>query len=177
MSRLIRSGQQFKASTVRRGAGFTLIEVMVALAVVAIALPALMTSLYLHLDNTGYLRDKALAQMVASNKLEELRIVSHARESLLQGRDSGQASMAGREWYWSLESQPTAVQGFSRIEIAVAASEEDLGQPLFTLIAFMSSELASQAQAQPEEGGDGGQDAGGNGDSGETGSGAGGTQP
>ena len=176
MSRLIRSGQKFKASTVRRGAGFTLIEVMVALAVVAIALPALMTSLYLHLDNTGYLRDKALAQMVASNKLEELRIVSHARESLLQGRDSGQASMAGREWYWSLESQPTAVQGFSRIEIAVAASEEDLEQPLFTLIAFMSSELTPQADSQPGEDGvgDGGQGAG---DSGDTGSGAGGTQP
>ena len=99
MSCLIRSGQEVRAGAVRCGAGFTLIEVMVALAVVAIALPALMTSLYLHLDNTGYLRDKALAQMVASNKLEELRIVSHARQSLLQGRDSGQASMAGREWY------------------------------------------------------------------------------
>jgi len=164
---------------VRCGAGFTLIEVMVALAVVAIALPALMTSLYLHLDNTGYLRDKALAQMVASNKLEELRIVSHARQSLLQGRDSGQASMAGREWYWSLESQPTAVQGFSRIEIAVAASEEDLEQPLFTLIAFMSSELTPEVESQPEAGspGDGGQGDGGAGDNGDTGSGAGGTQP
>ena len=140
-----------------------MIEVMVALAVVAIALPALMTSLYLHLDNTGYLRDKALAQMVASNKLEELRIVSHARQSLLQGRDSGQASVAGREWYWSLESQPTAVQGFSRIEIAVAASEEDLEQPLFTLIAFMSSELTPEVESQPEAGspGDGGQGDGG----------------
>mgnify|MGYP000883396587 CR=1 FL=1 len=150
-----------------------------ALAVVAIALPALMTSLYLHLDNTGYLRDKALAQMVASNKLEELRIVSHARQSLLQGRDSGQASMAGREWYWSLESQPTAVQGFSRIEIAVAASEEDLEQPLFTLIAFMSSELTPEVESQPEAGspGDGGQGDGGAGDNGDTGSGAGGTQP
>jgi len=164
---------------VRCGAGFTLIEVMAALAVVAIALPALMTSLNLHQDNTGYLRDKALAQMVASNKLEELRIVSHARQSLLRGRDSGQASVAGREWYWSLESQPTAVQGFSRIEIAVAASEEDLEQPLFTLIAFMSSELTPEVESQPEAGspGDGGQGDGGAGDNGDTGSGAGGTQP
>ena len=54
--------------------GFTLVEVMVALAVVAIALPALMISLYQQVDSTGYLRDKSLAHMVAANKLSELRI-------------------------------------------------------------------------------------------------------
>ena len=71
------------------------------------------------------------------------------------------------------------MQGFSRIEIAVAASEEDLEQPLFTLIAFMSSELTPEVESQPEAGspGDGGQGDGGAGDNGDTGSGAGGTQP
>jgi general secretion pathway protein I len=51
--------------------GFTLVEVMVALAVVAIALPALLVALSQHVDGTGYLRDKSLAQMVAANKLAE----------------------------------------------------------------------------------------------------------
>lgn len=149
MSRLIKPEYQRRPRSLPASAGFTLIEVMVALAVVAIALPALLTSLYLHVDNTGYLRDKSLAQMVASNKLEELRIVSRARQSLLQGRDSGQSTMVDREWYWSLESQATPVQGFSRIKIEVAASEEDLDQPLFTLMAFMSSDLTPQVEAAP----------------------------
>ena len=59
-----------------RARGFTLIEVMVALAVVAIALPALLISLYQQVDSTAYLRDKSIAHMVAANKLVELRVLA-----------------------------------------------------------------------------------------------------
>ncbi len=130
-----------------RQRGFTLVEVMVALAVVAIALPALMVALYQQVDSTAYLRDKTLAQMVASNKLEELRILSRASESLLRGQDSGVAAMAGRDWYWWLDSQPTQVDNFYRVEIDVAAQEEQREQPLFTLVAFLSADLRPDAEA------------------------------
>jgi general secretion pathway protein I len=137
-------------------AGFTLVEVMVALAVVAIALPALLVTLYQHVDATGYLRDKSMAQMVAANKLEELRILSHSGQSLLQGKDSGVSTMAGREWYWWLESQPTEANNFYRVEIDVGASEEEGETPLFTLIAFLSADL----RADPGEGSGAGADPG-----------------
>jgi general secretion pathway protein I len=130
--------------------GFTLVEVMVALAVVAIALPALLVSLYQHVDNTGYLRDKSLAQMVAANKLEELRIISSASESLLQGKDSGVATMADRDWYWWLDSKPTQVDQFFRVEIDVAASEELRDQPLISLVAFMSADLRTEPEVISE---------------------------
>ena len=58
-----------------RARGFTLVEVMVALAIVAIALPALLMALYQQIDDTAYLRDKTLAYMVAENKLAEIRLV------------------------------------------------------------------------------------------------------
>lgn len=116
-------------------------EVMVALAVVAIALPALLMSLSAQVDSTAYLRDKSLAHMVAANKLSELRILSKARQSLLQGRDSGVVEMARRQWYWWLDSKPTEVEQFSRIEISVAASEAQRGQPLYTLVAFLAADL------------------------------------
>ena len=83
-----------------RDRGFTLIEVMVALAVVAIALPALLISLYQQVDSTAYLRDKSIAHMVAANKLVELRVLSRATESLVKGKDSGSEQMAERDWYW-----------------------------------------------------------------------------
>ncbi len=131
--------------------GFTLVEVMVALAVVAIALPALLVALYQHVDATGYLRDKSFAQVVAANKLEELRILSRSGQSLLQGKDSGVSSMAGREWYWWLDSQPTEATNFYRVAIEVGAEEEQGEAPLFTLVAFLSADL----RTEPEVGGEG----------------------
>lgn len=120
--------------------GFTLIEVMVALAIVALALPALMFSLQQQVDGTAYLRDKSLAQMVANNKLVELRLLTQARGNLLRGRDSGVAELAGRQWYWTLESAATEVQSFHRIEITVHEGEVERDRPLYTLVGFMTSE-------------------------------------
>ena len=130
--------------------GFTLVEVMVALAVVAIALPALLIALYQQVDSTGYLRDKSLAHMVASNKLTELRILSKARQNLPPGKGSGVAQMADREWYWWLETQVTEVQQFSRVEIIVARNETLREQPLYTLIAFLSSDLRFEPEPESE---------------------------
>jgi len=128
--------------------GFTLVEVMVALAVVALALPALMFALYQQVDGTGYLRDKSLAQMVANNKLVELRLLSAARSGLFSGVDSGVEELAGRQWHWRLESAVTQVQAFYRVDIEVREGEEGSGPPLHTLVAFM---FADQGQGQPVE--------------------------
>jgi general secretion pathway protein I len=125
---------------------------MVALAIVALALPALLVALSRQVDATGYLRDKSVAQMVAANKLTELRILSRARESLLEGGDSGVSEMAGREWYWWLDSQPTEVPAFYRVEIDVALDAEDRGTPLFSLVAFLNGDLQSLPEV-PDEGG------------------------
>ncbi|WP_197912070.1 type II secretion system minor pseudopilin GspI [Kineobactrum salinum] len=120
--------------------GFTLVEVMVALAIVALALPALMFSLQQQVDGTAYLRDKSLAQLIANNKLVELRLLTQARGSLFQGRDSGVAELAGRDWYWTLETATTEVQSFYRVEIAVREGDTDQRRPLYTLVGFMTSE-------------------------------------
>ena len=85
--------------------------------------------------------------MVAANKLEELRILSRASQSLLQGKDSGVSAMAGRDWYWWLDSQPTEADNFYRVEIDVAADEEQGETPLFTLVAFLSADLRADPEA------------------------------
>lgn len=121
--------------------GFTLVEVMVALAVVAIAMPALLVALSQQVDATAYLRDKSVAQLVAANKLVEIRLLARARQSLLEGRDSGVTEMAGREWYWWIESKATDVPQFRRLQIDIATSAEDEKQPLHSLVAFMGSDL------------------------------------
>ncbi|MEM8563129.1 MAG: type II secretion system minor pseudopilin GspI [Pseudomonadota bacterium] len=125
--------------------GFTLVEVMVALFVVALALPALVVTISQYVDATGYMRDKSMAQMVAANKFEELRILSSAGQSLLRGSESGVATMAERDWYWRLESQPTQAENFYRVEITVAADEEEDAGNLYTLVAFLSADFRDAA--------------------------------
>ena len=62
-----------------RAQGFTLVEVMVALVIVAVALPALVFTYLQQVDNAGYLRDKWLAGQVIENKWAEVRLLAAER--------------------------------------------------------------------------------------------------
>lgn len=132
-----------------RARGFTLVEVMVALAVVAIALPALMFALSRQVDDTAYLRDKSLARMVAENKLAEKRLKVHAKGELAKAKESGMAAFADRDWYWWMETEETPqVPGFYRIEVDVALSEEARDNPTFTLVTFMQGDFVRDSQGR-----------------------------
>jgi len=140
-----------------RARGFTLVEVMVALAIVAIALPALLTTLYQQADDTAYLRDKTLAQMVAANKLAELRLAVAATGAIAATRDSGEARLAGRDWSWwvTIQQAPGGIDSFFRIAIDVAADPQGRDNPLYSLVAFQSGDLRGETelQAPPDSGG------------------------
>ena len=83
-------GQTARSPPPRAFLGFTLVEVMVALAVVAVALPALLVTLSQQLDGLRYLEDRTQAQWVAANRLAELRLVIGAKGSLQTGRWSAE---------------------------------------------------------------------------------------
>ena len=117
--------------------GFTLVEVMVALLVIAIALPALLAAVSRQLDGTGYLRDKSVAQWLAGNKLTETRLQLRHGAPLFIGRRSGTSTLAGRDWLWWLESSAAGVDDFYRLEVRVAARQEQRDHPLFTLVGFV----------------------------------------
>ncbi|MEK9654149.1 MAG: type II secretion system minor pseudopilin GspI, partial [Halieaceae bacterium] len=117
--------------------GFTLIEVMVALAVVAVALPALLMTISQQLDSVRYLEDQSHAQWVAANRLAELRLVSQSRGTLQTGLIAGSEELAGREWYWWSEGKETAVPGFYRYEILVSGQEDGRMTPDVTLDGYL----------------------------------------
>jgi general secretion pathway protein I len=56
---------------VRRVAGFTLLEVLVALAVLAIAMGAIINAATQSIASTAYLRDQTFASWVALNQVNE----------------------------------------------------------------------------------------------------------
>ena len=126
--------------------GFTLVEVMVALAVVAVALPALLVTLSQQLDGLRYLEDRTHAQWVAANRLAELRLVVGAKGSLQTARVSGTEEMAGRSWYWWSEGVETEVPGFFRYEIVVSDQEDGEASPVHTLDGYLAQEQSNGAR-------------------------------
>ncbi len=116
-----------------RAAGFTLLEVLVALAVVAVALAALIKVASNNVQNAIYLRDKTLAHWVAMNKITEYHV---NREWLPVGERSGSSEMAEREWFWSILTATTEDSSTRRIEVSVRA-DEDQEDPLVVRVAFL----------------------------------------
>lgn len=92
----------------RQQQGFTLMEVLVAVAVLAIALGTIITTLGNAASNVSYLRDKTLAHWVAMNKVAELQIMD-AYPAL--GSQSGKDEMGGHEWLWTVKTEESAEVG------------------------------------------------------------------
>ncbi len=123
--------------------GFTLIEVMVALTVVAVTLPALLFLLSQQIDGTAYLRDRSVAQWVAADRVAEVRLAVAKQQRASEGVIAGEAERAGRTWYWRSEIQETPVPGFMRLTVTVTAEEDGDDATLYTLDAFLNAEASN----------------------------------
>ena len=121
--------------------GFTLIEVMVALTVVAVTLPALLFLLSQQIDGTAYLRDRSVAQWVAADRVAEVRLAVAKQRNARPGVIAGESERAGRPWYWQSEIQETPVPGFMRLTVTVTGEDTDDDSVLFTLDAFLNAEV------------------------------------
>jgi general secretion pathway protein I len=105
----------------RRGdSGFTLLEVMVALAIVAIGLIAAFNGIIQMAHSTSVLRERALADWIAMNQITEIRISGSFPDV---GRFDGDVEFAGREWRWEAQISETGVEGLRRIDMSVAYEE------------------------------------------------------
>lgn len=103
----------------RLGTGFTLIEVVVAIAVLAFAMGALITGMARYADAAAYLREKTVALWVAHNRLTEIGLQPVAPDI---GKSDGDAEMAGVKWRWFVEVAETPDPSVRRINIRVQAT-------------------------------------------------------
>lgn len=104
----------------RAASGFTLLEVMVALAILAISLGAAIKSASTNAVNAAYLREKTLAQWVAMNVVAELQLQAQWPEA---GERRGRVDMAGITWKWDAQISPTFDADIRRLDVKVAMSE------------------------------------------------------
>lgn len=129
-------------STNNKHTGFTLIEVMVAVAVVAVALPALTMAMMSQIDGTAYLRDKMQAHWLAENKLAEMRILNRTTGQVPKALQDGTEELAARQWRWQIRSQAFSQKEFKDIyglEVSVWREEDSLkdDSPLVQLVGIM----------------------------------------
>ncbi len=107
--------------------GFTLLEVLVALVLVAVALGAGLRAAGVLTDNAQRLADVTAAQWCADNQLTALRL---ARAFPGVGDADFSCEQLGRAYTGQLRTRPTPNPGFRRVDAVV--SDED-GRPLVTV--------------------------------------------
>lgn len=117
----------------RAARGFTLVEVLVAVAIVALAVTGILTAMMRQIDGTAYLRDKLFAHWVALNQMELAVLANNNGADLPHDTLTGSEDMAGRTWYWRAQPKATANKGAVQLEITVSALE-DKGAPVLATV-------------------------------------------
>jgi general secretion pathway protein I len=124
-----------------RRRGFTLIEVLVALAIAAIGLASVLAIVTNTARNASSLRDRTFAGWIAANRVTETRL-EQALPSV--DRTAGDVDYAGQKWRWERTVTQTQVPGLRRVDVRVryAAAADDAW--LVTLSGFVGkTQLAS----------------------------------
>ncbi len=114
--------------------GFTLLEVMVALLVIAVSLGGAVKVIGNAANNASRMNNKAFANWVALNQIAKLRI---AKEWPKFGEQKGDSEMAGRKWIWSQKSIKTDDDNIRRIEMSVWSEDDQKSSPFVTVVGFL----------------------------------------
>jgi general secretion pathway protein I len=121
--------------------GFTLVEVLVALMVVAMGLAALMVAVSGTARTSGYLRDKTLAQWIALNRLSEVRLNLN---KFADSTDKGELEFANRKWHYDTRYFDTSIASMKRVVVRVWAGDANTkGNPVTESTSFIGTTLAT----------------------------------
>ena len=114
--------------------GFTLIEVMVALAVIAFGLAAVIKTVTSTTNNTIYLRDKTFAYWVAQNQIAEIEV---STSSPKKGFTDGEEKLAGQIWHWTRKVDGTEDPDTNRVEVTVRKDKDKSAQNYVELVTLV----------------------------------------
>jgi general secretion pathway protein I len=114
--------------------GFTLIEVLVALAIAAVGLAAVLSVVGNSTRDASYLRDRTLATWIALNQITELRLGTSLPSV---DRTDGEVDYAGFAWKWQRTVTQTEVPGMRRLDVSVRFSDAADDAWLATVTGFV----------------------------------------
>lgn len=101
----------------RKQSGFTLLEVMVALAIIGLSLLAVAEVMGDMIDKSNAMREKTYASWIAQNKIAELRLANVLPEV---SSSNGEVEYANGTWYWRAEVSESGVENLFRVNVTVS---------------------------------------------------------
>jgi len=117
--------------------GLTLIEVLIALAIVSIAMTAIIKATSQNIRNTTYLQTKVIATWVGQQLMNEARVgylpLPNSPDKL-----NDTTEMLGRDWYWQIGAEDTPNKNIKKIAVSVYAHEPvDDETPVVSLESYL----------------------------------------
>jgi len=149
--------------------GFTLIEVLAALVIVALGMLGVIQAVTQTARNGTYLREKTIAHWVAMNVITEQRLQSGPPQA---SEASDEVELAGQRWRWTLKVTQTSVDSMRRMDVEVRPSDKPDGDPLAIVTGFYGTAIGPPGSTAPlvwtggQDDGGGSEDEGGGNDGG-----------
>lgn len=114
--------------------GFTLIEVLIALAIVAIAMTAIIKTTGDDIRTTAYLKEKTTAYWVAMNVLNETLAGASVAPATGETK-TGRTEMLGHGWPWALSAESTG-NGRIRQWVVKVFSPDDASRARVVMMSY-----------------------------------------
>ncbi|MBF0470003.1 MAG: type II secretion system minor pseudopilin GspI [Gammaproteobacteria bacterium] len=119
--------------------GFTLLEIMVTLAVLAVAMGALIQGGSQSAAASAHIGAKSFGHWVAMNRVAELQLQPQWPE---KGERRGEVTFGGRNWQWQTVVSDTFDDAIRRVEVSVAEESGREFQRVTRLSAFIAEPRA-----------------------------------
>ncbi len=115
--------------------GFSLLEVMVALAIVAVSLGAVIKTVGVSASNEAAMGEKTFARWVGMNQIAKIKL-ERIWPSI--GDTKGDEEMAGGKWIWKQKTLSTEDENVRRVEVSVWRSGQEGNSPDAFIVGFLA---------------------------------------
>jgi general secretion pathway protein I len=123
-----------------RARGFTLIEVLAALVIVALGMMGVIEAVTQSARNGTYLREKTLAHWIAMNVVTERRLQASAPNV---GETSDDVEFAGMRWHWKMVVTQTQVESMRRMDVTVRGADSPEDTTLASISGYYGSAIGA----------------------------------